>query len=134
MGFLSTKCTPDFAFLFACKYFSLRPPFCHSFYSFLFCFTKISTVSSHHHVSLSWLQFPFVQPYTESQALIKQDLISVQIDSTSASESGSDGKVEQLFVSFFCISLEPRVFCNFQIRHFGGGLCCFLICVLKIIS
>ena len=36
---------------------------------------------------------------TESQALIKQDLISVQIDSTSATESRSDSKVEELMLS-----------------------------------
>ena len=93
MAFLLAACTPDFAFRFASKYYSLLPPFATPSIVFLFvCFAELSTVSSHHHVSLSCVQFPLVQLQTESQALIKQDLISVQIDPTSASESGSDTK------------------------------------------
>ena len=74
--------------------------------------------------------------HIQSQALIKQDFISVQIDSTSATESRSDSKVEELMLSstaFLYFSWASR-FRNFQVRLFGGGLCYFLICVLKIIS
>ena len=134
-AFLLAAYTPDFAFLFASKYLSLLPSFCHSFHSFYFCFSKLSTVSSHHHVSLSFLQFPLVQPHTESQALLKQGLIPVQIDSTSASESGSDSKAEELMLSLtaFLYFFWTSGFRNFQIRLFGSGLFCFLICVLKFI-
>ena len=134
-AFLLATYTPNFTFLFAFKYFSLLPPFCHSFSSFLFCFTKLYTVSSQHHVSLSCLQFPFVQPHTESQVLIKQDLISVQIDSASTSESGSDRNVEELMLPLtaFLYFSWASGFHNFQIRFFGGRLSCFLDCVLKFI-
>ena len=78
----------------------------------------------------------FSSNHIQSQALIKQDLISVQIDSTSATESRSDSKVEELMLSstaFLYLSWTSS-FRNFQVRLFGGGLCYFLICVLKIIS
>ena len=124
----------SWAFLFL-YHFSFLPLFCHYLHSFLFCFTTFSIVSSHHHVALICLQVPFVRPHTESQALIKQDLISVLIDSTSASKSGQDSKVEELMLSskdFLYFSWNSD-FCNFQTHLFGGELCCFLICFLNFI-
>ena len=41
-AFLLITYTPDFAFPFFPKYFSLQPPFCHSFHIFFFCFTNSS--------------------------------------------------------------------------------------------
>ena len=42
---------------------------------------------------------PFIQSHTESETLIKQDLISVRIDLTSGSESGADSRVEESMLS-----------------------------------
>ena len=128
--FLLVTYTPYLAFLFATKYFLSLPPSCLFYHSFLLCFTKLSTVSSHHYVSQSYLPFPFIQPHEESQVFIKQDLISVQIDLTSASESRSESIVEELMFS-------PTVFSYFSwisgFCIFGRSLSCFLICVLKFI-
>ena len=41
----------------------------------------------------------FIQSHTESETLIKQDLISVRIDLTSGSESGPDSRVEESMLS-----------------------------------
>ena len=63
------KYTGDFAFLFACRYFSFSPSFCHYFHSHLFSLMTKSTSSFHHHVSFRFGLPPIVHPHAVSLAL-----------------------------------------------------------------